>query len=94
MGKVNISSPLPSLMFVHYSLCLVFQYLVISSAELAVPAIFIFGDSTLDVGTNNNLSASKAQANFLPNGIDFPSSVPTGRFSNGFNSADQIGMQL
>ncbi|KAK9948290.1 hypothetical protein M0R45_003874 [Rubus argutus] len=53
-------------------------------------AIFIFGDSTVDVGTNNLLSASRSRADFSPNGIDFPYSVPTGRFSNGLNSADQI----
>lgn len=84
MGK-NISVSVISFMFL--------QYIVISSADLAVPAVFIFGDSTLDVGTNN-LLASKLRADVLPNGIDFPSSLPTGRFSNGFNSADQIGMQL
>lgn len=55
-------------------------------------AIFIFGDSTMDVGTNNLLPASRSRADFSPNGIDFPYSVPTGRFSNGLNSADLIGM--
>ncbi|BAT75333.1 GDSL esterase/lipase [Vigna angularis] len=53
------------------------------------PALFIFGDSTFDVGTNNFLR-SKARANFPYNGIDFYHSRPTGRFSNGFNTADQI----
>ncbi|CAJ1942265.1 unnamed protein product [Sphenostylis stenocarpa] len=57
------------------------------------PALFIFGDSTFDVGTNNFLR-SKAQANFPYNGIDFYHSLPTGRFSNGFNTADQIARQL
>lgn len=54
------------------------------------PTLFIFGDSTFDVGTNNFLR-SKAQANFPYNGIDFYHSLPTGRFSNGLNTADQIG---
>ena len=54
------------------------------------PPLFIFGDSTFDVGTNNVLR-SGARANFPYNGIDFYHSLPTGRFSNGFNTADQIG---
>jgi hypothetical protein len=57
-----------------------------------VPAIYVFGDSTVDVGNNNYISGSKAKSNFLPYGIDFPHSVPTGRFSNGYNSIDFIGI--
>lgn len=57
------------------------------------PSLFIFGDSTFDVGTNNFLR-SKARANFPYNGIDFYHSRPTGRFSNGFNTADQIGKNI
>ncbi|XP_065854931.1 GDSL esterase/lipase At2g23540-like [Euphorbia lathyris] len=53
-------------------------------------SIYIFGDSTVDVGTNNYLEETYALANFPYNGIDFPNSVPTGRFSNGFNLADQL----
>ncbi|XP_009337117.3 GDSL esterase/lipase At5g55050-like [Pyrus x bretschneideri] len=52
--------------------------------------IFILGDSTVDVGTNNWLPESYCRADFSPNGVDLPYSVPTGRFSNGLNSADQI----
>lgn len=55
------------------------------------PLIFVFGDSTADVGTNNYLNDSKARADFPHNGIDFPHSRPTGRFSNGLNSADSLG---
>ncbi|TKY58336.1 GDSL esterase/lipase [Spatholobus suberectus] len=58
-----------------------------------VPTLFIFGDSTFDVGTNNFLR-SRAKANFPYNGIDFYHSFPTGRFSNGFNTADQIARQF
>ncbi|KAF8405488.1 hypothetical protein HHK36_010395 [Tetracentron sinense] len=61
-------------------------------ADATVPAIFILGDSTADVGTNNYLPESTARADFPFNGIDFPFSRPTGRFSNGFNSADYLGM--
>ncbi|XP_004289057.1 PREDICTED: GDSL esterase/lipase At5g55050-like [Fragaria vesca subsp. vesca] len=53
-------------------------------------AIFIFGDSTVDVGTNKLLRNSLSRADFSPNGVDFPYAIPTGRFSNGLNSADQI----
>lgn len=57
-----------------------------------VPAIFVFGDSLLDGGTNNFLNESTAKANHPYYGIDYPGSVPTGRFSNGYNCADRIGM--
>ncbi|KAM0041277.1 putative triacylglycerol lipase [Helianthus debilis subsp. tardiflorus] len=52
------------------------------------PVLFIFGDSTADVGTNSFLPKTKIRANVPFNGIDFPNSRATGRFSNGFNSAD------
>ncbi|KAI4381812.1 hypothetical protein MLD38_007850 [Melastoma candidum] len=55
-----------------------------------VPALFFFGDSMVDVGTNNYIE-SIALADFPYNGIDFPHSNPTGRFSNGYNIADEIG---
>ncbi|XP_027075644.1 GDSL esterase/lipase At4g28780-like [Coffea arabica] len=62
------------------------------SAE--VPAIFIFGDSTADVGTNNYLEGCKAGADNRFYGIDYPHSKPTGRFSNGFNTIDLVVRQL
>nr|XP_043615782.1 GDSL esterase/lipase At5g33370-like [Erigeron canadensis] len=52
--------------------------------------IFIFGDSTADVGTNNYLNKCTARADHRYHGIDFAYSKPTGRFSNGKNTADQI----
>ncbi|CAK7355609.1 unnamed protein product [Dovyalis caffra] len=73
--------------------CFLSLFLVILAfhlAEAAVPAIFVFGDSTVDVGTNNFLPTSQAKANFLYYGIDYLGSVPTGRFSNGYNCADRI----
>lgn len=59
------------------------------------PAIFVFGDGMLDVGNNNYLNYSEDlgsphQANHSYYGIDFPSSEPTGRFSNGYNIADFV----
>ncbi|KAI9083857.1 hypothetical protein K1719_034115 [Acacia pycnantha] len=53
------------------------------------PVMFIFGDSTADVGTNNFLT-TQAKGNVPYYGIDFPNSVPTGTFSNGFNIIDHI----
>ncbi|KAL2538923.1 GDSL esterase/lipase [Forsythia ovata] len=54
-----------------------------------VPAMFIFGDSLIDNGNNNNLP-SFAKANYFPYGIDFDGG-PTGRFSNGYTMVDVIG---
>jgi hypothetical protein len=54
-----------------------------------VPAVYVFGDSTVDVGNNQYLPGNSPLQ--LPYGIDFPHSRPTGRFSNGYNVADFIG---
>lgn len=64
---------------------------VVNANNLQAVPIFIFGDSTVDVGTNNFLLNTRARANVTPNGIDYPHSEPTGRFSNGLNTADEIG---
>ncbi|KAK3159055.1 hypothetical protein QOZ80_2AG0145090 [Eleusine coracana subsp. coracana] len=53
-----------------------------------VPAVYVFGDSTVDVGNNQYLPGNSALQ--LPYGIDFPHSRPTGRFSNGYNVADFV----
>jgi hypothetical protein len=63
-----------------------------AQGEPQVPCYFIFGDSLLDNGNNNQLH-SLARANYLPYGIDFPGG-PTGRFCNGKTSADIIGEQF
>uniref|UniRef100_A0ACD5XM29 Uncharacterized protein n=1 Tax=Avena sativa TaxID=4498 RepID=A0ACD5XM29_AVESA len=60
-----------------------------------VPAMYVFGDSTLDVGNNNYLPAANVpRANMPLYGIDYPGSKPTGRFSNGYNVADFIAKKL
>ncbi|KAL8136449.1 hypothetical protein V2J09_002450 [Rumex salicifolius] len=64
-----------------------------ATAQLA-PALFVFGDSLADVGNNNYLQLSLAKADFPHNGIDFPASKPTGRFSNGKNAADFLAEKL
>ncbi|CAI0475268.1 unnamed protein product [Linum tenue] len=53
-----------------------------------VPCCFIFGDSLVDNGNNNQL-LSLARADYPPYGIDFPAG-PSGRFSNGKTTADVI----
>ncbi|RHN59837.1 putative triacylglycerol lipase [Medicago truncatula] len=55
--------------------------------EPLVPALFIFGDSIVDVGNNNYIYAS-VKANFFPYGRDFVTRTPTGRMSNGKLSVD------
>ncbi|KAJ8549409.1 hypothetical protein K7X08_033116 [Anisodus acutangulus] len=69
-------------------------FLVLNLVEGApqVPCYFIFGDSLLDNGNNNDLNTA-ARANYLPYGVDFPSG-PTGRFSNGRNMADFLAEHL
>lgn len=62
------------------------------NGEQKVPCYFIFGDSLYDNGNNNALD-TKAKANYPPYGIDFPAG-PTGRFTNGRNTADIIGLLL
>ncbi|XP_018632611.1 GDSL esterase/lipase At1g29670-like isoform X2 [Nicotiana tomentosiformis] len=60
--------------------------------EQQVPCLFIMGDSLFDNGNNNNLLTT-AKANYPPYGIDFPDG-PTGRFTNGKNTADFIAELL
>ncbi|KAK1301115.1 GDSL esterase/lipase [Acorus calamus] len=52
-------------------------------------AMFVFGDSLVDPGNNNDL-LTLAKANYFPNGIDF-SGGATGRFCNGWTTADYLG---
>ncbi|KAF7096279.1 hypothetical protein CFC21_098250 [Triticum aestivum] len=63
-----------------------------TGAAPMVPALFVFGDSLLDSGNNNNL-ASLAKANYLPYGIDFAAG-PTGRFCNGYTIVDELAELL
>lgn len=54
------------------------------------PAMFVFGDSLLDAGNNNDL-LTLAKANYFPNGIDF-SMGTTGRYCNGATLVDHLGI--
>ncbi|KAM0025799.1 putative cutinase [Helianthus debilis subsp. tardiflorus] len=62
-----------------------------SFSNAASPAVFILGDSLLDVGTNNFVLKAVGKAKYPHYGIDFFNSTPSGRFSNGLNMADFIG---
>ncbi|XP_030512449.1 GDSL esterase/lipase LTL1-like [Rhodamnia argentea] len=63
--------------------------MLVSALADDVPPVFLFGDSTFDVETNDCIP-TRAKANFPYNGIDFPNALATGRFSNGYNNADEI----
>ncbi|KFK44793.1 hypothetical protein AALP_AA1G304100 [Arabis alpina] len=60
-------------------------------AEPQVPCYFIFGDSLVDNGNNNRL-ISVARADYFPYGIDL--GRPTGRFSNGKTTVDELAILL
>ncbi|KAL2938759.1 hypothetical protein RDABS01_022208 [Bienertia sinuspersici] len=47
-----------------------------------VPAVIVFGDSSVDTGNNNGIETI-LKSNFEPYGRDFEGGRPTGRFSNG-----------
>ncbi|KAB2040980.1 hypothetical protein ES319_D02G117900v1 [Gossypium barbadense] len=74
-------------LFISFAILMV-QY---GNAE-RVPALFVFGDSLVDVGNNNFLN-SIAKSNYFPYGIDF-NMQPTGRFCNGKTFVDIIGEML
>ena len=58
-----------------------------------VPAMYVFGDSTVDVGNNNYLPGDFPRADKPYYGVDFPGGArPTGRWSNGYNIADFVGI--
>lgn len=65
--------------------------ILVTSSEPQVPCYFVFGDSLVDNGNNNNL-VTQAKVNYPPYGIDFRNQTATGRFSNGENTADIIGI--
>jgi hypothetical protein len=55
-----------------------------------ISAVFMFGDSMVDPGNNNN-RITEAKADFPPYGQDFPGGKATGRFSNGKVPGDMLG---
>ncbi|WOL19099.1 GDSL esterase/lipase [Canna indica] len=66
---------------------------LIAAASPRVPALIVFGDSTVDAGNNNQIQ-TVLKSNFRPYGRDFPGGRPTGRFCNGRLSTDFISEAL
>ncbi|CAM8934954.1 unnamed protein product [Rhodiola kirilowii] len=66
----------------------VFLKLVIKS-HAKVPAVIVFGDSSVDAG-NNNWYPTPLKCNFEPYGRDFTGGKATGRFCNGRVGPDFI----
>ncbi|GAU24965.1 hypothetical protein TSUD_312000 [Trifolium subterraneum] len=58
--------------------------------NVTFPAVFVFGDSIMDTGNNNNNMKTLARCNFPPYGKDFKGGIPTGRFGNGKVPSDLI----
>ncbi|KAK8304668.1 hypothetical protein V6Z12_D03G008700 [Gossypium hirsutum] len=67
--------------------CHVNEAALVLPKNVTVTAVFVFGDSIVDPGNNNNLPTI-AKGNFLPYGRDFKDG-PTGRFSN----AEEFGVK-
>lgn len=90
------SSPSPAMYCCcSYTLFFSFVFLFVSSFPSAshgqmVPAMYVFGDSLVDVGNNNHL-LTLLKADYPHNGVDYPGRKATGRFSNGKNAADFLG---
>ncbi|EFJ31271.1 hypothetical protein SELMODRAFT_267148 [Selaginella moellendorffii] len=64
-----------------------------SRASQLVPALYVFGDSSVDAG-NNDYIGTVVRADFPPYGRDFDSHKATGRFSNGRVSSDYLASLL
>ncbi|ESW13669.1 hypothetical protein PHAVU_008G215600 [Phaseolus vulgaris] len=58
------------------------QILVVKYSEANIPALIVFGDSSVDSG-NNNVLSTVLKSNFKPYGRDFEGGRATGRFCNG-----------
>nr|KYP51825.1 GDSL esterase/lipase At5g22810 family [Cajanus cajan] len=65
----------------------------VAKGQPLVPALFIFGDSVVDVGNNNHLYTI-VKSNFSPYGRDFKNHTPTGRFCNGKLATDYTAENL
>lgn len=84
------------LLMLYYALISTYfsTYLANGASSSEVGCFFIFGDSQSDNGNNNN-NTGFARADYKPYGIDFSKEMkPTGRFTNGRNVADFIGLAL
>lgn len=73
--------------YIHISWVILVTHILTSVIHITqvgakVPAVIVFGDSSVDAG-NNNAIPTIARSNFQPYGRDFSGGQPTGRFSNG-----------
>ncbi|KAK4354109.1 hypothetical protein RND71_026303 [Anisodus tanguticus] len=70
--------------FIPLLILILVQFLLLIPSTLGgkVPAIIVFGDSSVDAGNNNQIS-TVLKSNFEPYGRDFFNKRPTGRFCNG-----------
>lgn len=81
----NMTSLIPfSIFIILFEIAMVVNVI---KGESLVHALFIFGDSIVDVG-NNNYLATTVKANLYPYGRDFVNHSPTERFSNGKVASD------
>ncbi|KAE9596232.1 hypothetical protein Lal_00048650 [Lupinus albus] len=72
------------------TLCTLLQlFFLVAKSSAKVPAIVVFGDSSVDAG-NNNFIPTIARSNFEPYGRDFDGGKATGRFCNGKIPTDFI----
>ncbi|KAF5185264.1 GDSL esterase/lipase [Thalictrum thalictroides] len=69
------------------SFLVVVTVIYVGHGQSLVPGMFIFGDSVVDVGNNNQIY-TLVRANFPPYGRDFVTHSPTGRFCNGKLATD------
>lgn len=65
-----------------FLLCSKTTIAVLTKNNTSIPAIFVFGDSTVDPG-NNNYLPTVFKSNFPPYGRDYPLHKTTGRFTDG-----------
>lgn len=81
--------------WMHCLLLLVQPLLLLHAPGVAakVPALVVFGDSSVDTG-NNDYLPTVARSNFEPYGRDFNGGVATGRFSNGRLATDFISQDF
>lgn len=61
---------------------------IVTGQDSMVPAVYVFGDSTVDAGNNNHLHTF-ARADKWPYAVDFNN--VRGRFTNGKTGADFLG---
>ncbi|CAL5030577.1 unnamed protein product [Urochloa decumbens] len=82
--------------FAFITLCFTLELAWQGTAKPLLPAVFVFGDSMVDVGNNNFIEKCNisCKANYPHFGVDYPNHAPTGRFSNGYNMADQLAQLL